>query len=607
MKKRIFALLLAACMLCGCTAGAETIKHERVFAVENTNGEVLTLIDSVRLENKDGLDEIADRTMLQSLENVGGHQRFTLNGETLTWAADGESITYQGTADKAPDVSPVVTVTLDGQEVTLNDLRSKSGHMVLTVRYALAAEVPYLAATILPLDEHISDISVDNGMVISEGKNSFVLGIAIPGADESLELPDELTITAQADHADLTWMMTFATAQPLEALCGQVAEYVDELRDMVTEVTDGLIALRDGAELSDGEGELHESMVSLRQLFSGVAALNDGASALADGANSLNDGAATLEEGLTTLTDNNATLNQGAAQLFAAILDTANNQLASAGLEAAGISLPMLTADNYAQALQTALDQLNPEVLTSMATEAAREQVRAEVLKQEDAVRAGVSQAVEAQVLEGILASSGIALSSEDYESAVRAGKLDDAQVKQISAAVKQMMASDEVKAKQEAAVAEQIDKLVDENLASEAVQAQITEAIAPAKAGWEALSGLKAQLDAVNAFVTGLEDYTSGVAQASTGAIALHAGAAQLNDGAAQLTDGATALAEGLDRLKTTLTGKFLDFITDDIQEAIRIFDQTNAQLNGSLSYDLISEDMAHDLVFFIRTDLTK
>lgn len=79
-------------------------------------------------------------------------------------------------------------------------------------------------------------------------------------------------------------------------------------------------------------------------------------------------------------------------------------------------------------------------------------------------------------------------------------------------------MGSDDVKAKLEAAVAEQIDALVEQNLADESVQKQLEEAIAPAKPGYEALNSLKTQLDSVHAFVTGLNSYTDGRQQGGRG-----------------------------------------------------------------------------------------
>ncbi len=127
------------------------------------------------------------------------------------------------------------------------------------------------------------------------------------------------------------------------------------------------------SDLPEGEGKLHDGLSALFTLYDGVAALNDGAKSLSDGAKSLDDGASELETGLTTLVANNDALNQGAAQLFSAVLATANQQLAAAGLDAAGITLPELTSENYADVLDAALTQLNPETLLETAKETARD------------------------------------------------------------------------------------------------------------------------------------------------------------------------------------------------------------------------------------------
>ena len=71
-------------------------------------------LNNIHLENADGLDEIVDRTLLTAIQNVGGKETFTLDGETLTWQAQGKDITYEGTSDKTPAILPVVTLTLDG-------------------------------------------------------------------------------------------------------------------------------------------------------------------------------------------------------------------------------------------------------------------------------------------------------------------------------------------------------------------------------------------------------------------------------------------------------------------------------------------------------------
>ena len=608
MKKHAVALLTALCVAAGCTASAETAKHERVYVVVNHNGEVQTLLDNVHLENGDALDMISDRSMLTDIENVGGHETFILDGETLTWQANGSSIIYQGTSDKRPDVLPTVSFTLDGKEATAEEIKNAQGVVTMDVSFMMAENVPYLALSLMPIDdETLTNVSVENGAVVNNGSHKMLIGWAVPGMDADADLPTHFTMTATADHADLSWMMTFATSEPLDWLCDTADEKIGDLSDNVNELKAGLTALCDGETLPEGEGKLHDGLSALFTLYDSVAALNDGAKSLSDGAKSLDDGAAELETGLTTIIANNDALNQGAAQLFDAVLATANQQLAATGLDAAGITLPELTRENYAEVLDAALAQLNPETLLVTAKETAREQVKAEVMKQESMIREAVSQAVKAQVLEGVLVQSGLSMTAEDYSKAVEAGQVTHEQAQQINAVVEQMMNSDDVKAKLEAAVSEQIDTLVEQNLADESIQKQLEEAIAPAKAGYEALNSLKTQLDSVHTFVTGLNNYTDGVSQAAQGATTLHAGSTQLSDGAAQLSEGTAQLVSGLDDLKQTLSADVLPLLNGDVQKALDVFENTKNQFASEVSFDLISEGMEHDVVYIIRTDLNK
>ena len=147
----------------------------------------------------------------------------------------------------------------------------------------------------------------------------------------------------------------------------------------------------------------------------------------------------------------------------------------------------------------------------------------------------------------------------------------------------------------------------MEQNLADESVQKQLEEAIAPAKAGYEALNSLKTQLDSVHAFVTGLNSYTDGVSKAAEGAVALHEGSTQLSDGAVQLSDGTAQLADGLDELKQTLSDDVLPLLNGDVQKALDAFENTKEQFASEVSFDLVDEGMEHDMVYIIRTDLNK
>ena len=88
MSKKIISVLLAMTLALGCcSALAENTKHERVYVVTKPDGTVKSITDNIRLENTDGLEELIDRTMLTSIENLGGKESFVLDGETLTWQA----------------------------------------------------------------------------------------------------------------------------------------------------------------------------------------------------------------------------------------------------------------------------------------------------------------------------------------------------------------------------------------------------------------------------------------------------------------------------------------------------------------------------------------
>lgn len=515
MKKRAFALITALCMTLTCFASAETVKHERVYAVTNAAGDALTVIDNVRLENGDALTEIDDRTLLTALENVGGTEKFTQSGETVTWKADGNSIIYQGTSDKALNVTPVVHMTLDGIEITAADVKNASGELVMTVSYR--AESPFLAVTLMPLSDDVTSVTVDNGTVLTDGAHSFLMGFGVPGADADLELPDSFTMTAHVDHADLNWMMTIATAQPVKVLTDALSDHAADAHTLVSDLTAGLNALADGSDIPESNEDIHELLTALNTLFDGAAQLKDGSITLLDGVK-------TLKDGLDTLSSNSSALNDGAAQLFAAVLDTANTQLAAAGLDALSIEVPTLTASNYATVLDDLIAQLDPavidktiedlakaqvreavmaqedkvreavtevvrgqvrdavqaqeETIRAAVTDVVKEQVRQAVAAQEDTIRAAVTQAVQAQVLEGVLAQAGLNMTAQQYQDAVAAGQVPDAQQKQISAAVDQMMASDDIKAKIEAAVTEQENQLVAQNMASDDIKTKIESAV---------------------------------------------------------------------------------------------------------------------------------
>ena len=609
MSKKIIAMLTALVMVLGCTGAlAENKKHERVYVVAGADGTVNSITDSIRLENTDGLEELVDRTMLTDIQNVGGNETFTLEGETLIWKADGKNVTYQGTSDKSPAVLPSVTLTLDGEEISAADLKEKNGEAVLTVTYRTAGEAPALALSVLPLpEEGISDLKTENAAVLTEADRSVLVGWAVPNIDDSLQLPASFSASFHADHADLGWMLTFCSSDPLEAACREIDSRVNVDPDAaLQEITSLLTALRDGADLPETEGKTKEIADRINELNKGLKDLDAGAVKLADGAQQVSDGAITLNTGLGTLKKNNEALNGGAEKIFAAILNTANEQIAVSGLADAGVTMPALTAENYAEVLDGVIAQFDPDTLKAAASAKVAEEVRKQVAANEDKIREGVRETVKGKVLEAVLKAAGFDMTAEQYAAALKGGLVTKEQAAQVETAVDARMNSEEILTRTETAFQDQMDKLVTENTEAYLAKDETVAAkLAQAAAARGQLQDLKEQLDQVNTFVTGLKDYTDGVAQASDGAANLSAGAMLVSAGASALQEAGTqTLKDSILSAEKSAAEKILPFAEKDLTDALNAWKAVKNHLSDT-GYDLKPEDMDEETVYIIRTDL--
>ena len=193
----------------------------------------------------------------------------------------------------------------------------------------------------------------------------MVMGFAMPGLQESLnldkrklEIPDYVELTADVKDFRLDTTLTVASNDifnhlDLEDLDVQnLTSAISQLNDAALELVDGSSQLYDGlSALLEKSGEL---ISGIDLLASGAGNLNSGAADLYSGASDLNSGASQLSSGLGELNSNSQNLVGGAKAVFETLLSTAQSQL-----EAAGVSVPQLTIDNYAAVLDSVLDSLD--------------------------------------------------------------------------------------------------------------------------------------------------------------------------------------------------------------------------------------------------------
>ena len=600
----------------------EVSKDETVYVLAGADGSVQKVIVSDWIKNALKEDSIADKSALSDIENVKGNETYTLDGSNMTvWDAEGNDIYYQGSIEKELPVAMTVSYKFDGKSISADELAGKSGKVTIRFDYENRQYetvnidgknekiyVPFGMLTGMLLDsDTFRNVEVSNGKLLNDGDRTAVIGIAFPGLQENLgidkdkvEIPDYVEITADVTDFELGMTVTIATNEIFNELDATKVDSADGLTSSLNELTDGMQQLMDGSSalydglctLLDKSGEL---VTGIETLANGAKTLKDGADSLDEGAAQLQKGAADLSSGLNTLASNNASLNGGAKQVFDTLLSTATAQI-----NAAGISVPTLTIENYADTLNSVIASLdetavynqalaqvtaaveeNRPLIEQKVTAAVREQVEAQVTAAvHEQVSTGVTAAVREQVSEQVIQTAA-GMSKSDYEAAVSAGMIPAETQNTISTAIEAQMQTNEVKALIESNITAKMDsdeikatvktntdaqmqtesiqktisdnvelqvkQAISENMASDEVKAKL----AAASEGAKSIISLKTSLDSYNAFYLGLLTYTNGVASAADGASALASGASDLKDGTAQLKAGAATLYDGILQLK--------------------------------------------------------
>ncbi len=319
-------------------------KEETVYVVADPSGVSKSITVSEWLKNKDGASTIEDISDLKNIENVKGDESFTRNGDKITWQADGKDIYYQGTTNKKLPVTEKVTYFMDGKEMSPEEMAGKSGKVTIRFDYTnnekttqmidgkeYEVYVPFTVMTGMILPEDAANVEVTNGKVISDGSKKVVVGIAMPGLKESLEMdeedlegemeiPEYVEISADVKDFSLEMSMSIIMSDLVSQTDLKEKFDLSDLDEDLDALADASKELRDGSkELSEGLGTLKDSMKEFASgvdtLKSGITSYTNGASQLNDGINTLAGSSGTLTEGVGTLNSSAATLNSGVSEL----------------------------------------------------------------------------------------------------------------------------------------------------------------------------------------------------------------------------------------------------------------------------------------------------
>ena len=317
------------------SSSATPTKDETVYVKVDDAGNQKDVTVSDQLKNISSLGTIDDVSDLKDIKNVKGDETFSENNGKLVWQGDKKDICYQGTTTKKIPVGMKVTYELDGKKVSADDLEGKSGHLKIHYEYQNTSAdsgkyTPFLMATGLLMDgEKFSNVTVDNGKVISDGDRNIVIGMGLPQLKEQLtsvsskvddlDIPDSFTVEADVTDYEKVEAVTVATNEVFNEVGTDKFDSLDELKDSMTELQDASNKLVSGSgELKDG---LDTLLSSSGTLVSGIDQLASGGNTLAGGTGSLLSGMQSAKTGSSQLAGGVKALSDGVSGMQAQVSD----------------------------------------------------------------------------------------------------------------------------------------------------------------------------------------------------------------------------------------------------------------------------------------------
>ena len=703
MKKRMLSLALAVGMtlttLTGCgsstgasssesadgsataadpvtTAAEQLLKHsdtagkeETVYVIADANGKANKVIVSEWLKNQKGSDTLKDQSNLKDVKNVKGDQDFTKgSGDELTWNAKGSDIYYQGTSDKQLPVDVTVTYKLNGKTVSAKELDGASGKLTMEFTYKnntgktkkvngknVTIYQPFLMVSGLLVDnDKMSNVEVTNGKVINSGDKTVVVGMALPGLEESLglsnltdsggkkidiDVPQKVTIKADVSDFSLLTTVTMASNSALEELNLDDVDSVDDLKDSLKKLGDSSKELVDGTKkLEDGVGELNDKSGDLAD---GVDQVNQGAKDLDKGAKDLNNGAKDLDDGTNelatqvkdlpssaqqlldgaksiksalgnadsetqTIYTGAAAIEEGAQQMSDNLKNTNGKSIyeAAAGIQE-GAAKVTSGADQLSDGLNTAAANLDESIKLLNAAVGQLEDLQKTTedtttlqtygalikeIKGSIQYQQGVKQALTSTLQSGITSIKGGATLIDTY-----AGKIADGSVKLVEGAAKL-----EAGAK---AIQSGVDTMISGNNGQN-LNAMIAGLSMLSQQSGKLVAGTQKLADGSGKLLAGTDTLTEGTGKLASGTGELSDGTDKLISGIGELLDGSKDLAEGMAKFDEEGIQKLTSLTDGDLGDIVDRLEAVQDYAEEYKSYGGCPAGLECSTKFIYKTD---
>ena len=258
------------------------------------------------LKNEGKSNNLSDYSNLKNIKNTSGDEKMSRDGNKLVWAAKGKDIHYTGDYDGELPVKVKVSYYLNGTKVSADEIAGKKGNVKIRFDYDINDSVkengysltrPYaIVSAVVLSNDNFTNVTVNNGKAVNDGNSTAVVGIALPGMSDNLQIdeldiPDHVTINAKTTNFEIDGTYTVADS--------------------------GFMNDVDTTKLDDATGQVDELESALDKLSDASKKLVDGSSKLAKGANKLAGSSSQIEEGTETLKDGTESMKNGSKDLKA--------------------------------------------------------------------------------------------------------------------------------------------------------------------------------------------------------------------------------------------------------------------------------------------------
>lgn len=609
-------------------------KDETVYSKMDNTGTNYKTVVSDHIKNTEDADTIEDLTDLLNVKNTSGDETYTQDGNKFTWNANKNDIYYQGDTTKELPIDLKVKYELDGNEISAQDIAGKSGKVKITLQYtnkeartvtvngkSTKMYVPFVvvAGTMIK-DENAKNVEVSSGKVVNDGTKTVVVGMAMPGLQESLglskndvDIPSNIEITMDATDFETESIVSYATPKVFDKDDLKVFDKMDslyadanKLQDSMNQIQDGANQLKEGTQTySEKSQEFNSAMnkvadgvstvnSSYSEVDNGITSLNQGSKKVATGASELDKGIGQLSTQLSSMPASVNALYEGSTELAQGINGdgTAQNPGLVNGVNTL-INTTTETTTGLVTTLQNTIDSSKKTIDLLNINNKALEQAKGTMKTvNQDTTQIDTLIKQNNEAINGY--KEAIKTATEQLKSINEKSKASQTQLTTLRNGMSQIQKG-----------ANQLNTGLGQlNTASKQLPSALNKLSTGSK---QLITGTTTLSTGANKLSKGSTTLKSGISTLDTSTKKLTEANGQLTEGAATLADGANALSDGISTFNEEGIKKICDVINGDVKDLDERVEKLTDLSKSYSTFTMVDGKNESDVKFIMVVDAVK